>query len=104
MFAAIHSPGQAGAGSIEKETAMLATIVRLFREWQRYTQSVNELYRLGDRELADIGISRSESFGWPGTPRITKRYPSCLKSARGLPRAVSILALPWAGPGPRFGP
>lgn len=39
---------------------MLATIVRLIREWKRYNQSLNELSRLGDRELADIGISRSE--------------------------------------------
>lgn len=39
---------------------MLATIVRFFREWRRYNQSVSELNRLGDRELADIGISRSD--------------------------------------------
>ena len=39
---------------------MLATIVRFFREWRRYSQSLSELNRLGDRELADIGISRSD--------------------------------------------
>jgi uncharacterized protein YjiS (DUF1127 family) len=39
---------------------ILAHIVRLFRMWRRYEQSVNELSRLGDRELADIGLSRSE--------------------------------------------
>jgi uncharacterized protein YjiS (DUF1127 family) len=39
---------------------MLATIVRFFREWRRYNQSLNELNRLGDRELADIGLSRSD--------------------------------------------
>jgi uncharacterized protein YjiS (DUF1127 family) len=39
---------------------MLATIVRLIREWKRYNQSLTELNRLGDRELADIGISRSD--------------------------------------------
>ena len=39
---------------------MLATIVRFFREWRRYNQSLTELSRLGDRELADIGISRSD--------------------------------------------
>ncbi len=39
---------------------MLASIIRLIREWRRYQQSVNELNRLGDRELADIGISRSD--------------------------------------------
>ena len=39
---------------------MLATIVRFFREWRRYNQNLNELNRLGDRELADIGLSRSD--------------------------------------------
>ena len=39
---------------------MLTTIVRFFREWRRYNQSLSELNRLGDRELADIGISRSD--------------------------------------------
>ncbi len=39
---------------------MFTTFVRMFREWRRYSQSVNELNRLGDRELADIGISRSD--------------------------------------------
>jgi len=39
---------------------MIAHIVRFIREWKRYNQSLNELNRLGDRELADIGISRSD--------------------------------------------
>jgi uncharacterized protein YjiS (DUF1127 family) len=39
---------------------MFAAIVRLVREWKRYNQSLSELNRLGDRELADIGISRSD--------------------------------------------
>jgi uncharacterized protein YjiS (DUF1127 family) len=39
---------------------MFATLVRMIREWKRYNRSVLELSRLGDRELADIGISRSE--------------------------------------------
>jgi uncharacterized protein YjiS (DUF1127 family) len=39
---------------------MFATIVRLIREYRRYNRSLNELNRLGDRELADIGISRSD--------------------------------------------
>ena len=28
--------------------------------WRRYNDSLRELYQLGDRELADIGISRSD--------------------------------------------
>jgi uncharacterized protein YjiS (DUF1127 family) len=39
---------------------MFTTIVRMFRAWKRYNQSLAELSRLGDRELADIGISRSD--------------------------------------------
>ena len=39
---------------------MLTTIVRMFQAWKRYNQSLAELSRLGDRELADIGISRSD--------------------------------------------
>ncbi|HEX5509998.1 MAG TPA: DUF1127 domain-containing protein [Pseudolabrys sp.] len=39
---------------------MLTAFVRMLRNWRRYNQSLNELSRLGDRELADIGISRSD--------------------------------------------
>ena len=39
---------------------LLANLVRLYRRWRRYDASLRELSRLGDRELADIGISRSE--------------------------------------------
>ena len=45
---------------------MFASIVRLIREWRRYKRSMRELSRLGDRDLADIGISRSdiERIAW----------------------------------------
>jgi len=39
---------------------MLASIVRFLHAWRRYNRNLNELSRLGDRELADIGISRSD--------------------------------------------
>lgn len=38
----------------------LANVFRFLRQWRAYDTSVRELSRLGDRELADIGISRSE--------------------------------------------
>ena len=42
-------------------TAMFLThLVGVFRQWRRYNQSLRELNRLGDRELADIGITRSD--------------------------------------------
>jgi uncharacterized protein YjiS (DUF1127 family) len=48
------------AGARVKRNTMFAAIVRFIREWKRYNQSLSELSRLGDRELADIGISRSD--------------------------------------------
>jgi uncharacterized protein YjiS (DUF1127 family) len=39
---------------------MLLAIVRFLQVWRRYNNSMTELSRLGDRELADIGISRSD--------------------------------------------
>ncbi len=45
---------------------MFITIIRFLQAWRRYNQSLAELSRLGDRELADIGISRSDipSVAW----------------------------------------
>jgi uncharacterized protein YjiS (DUF1127 family) len=39
---------------------ILAKLIRLYRAWRNYEQSISELSRLDDRELADIGISRAE--------------------------------------------
>jgi uncharacterized protein YjiS (DUF1127 family) len=39
---------------------MLISIIRFIQAWKRYNKSLSELSRLGDRELADIGISRSD--------------------------------------------
>jgi len=36
------------------------TVVRNYRNWRLYRETVNELNRLSNRELSDIGISRSE--------------------------------------------
>ena len=38
----------------------ISRFVKLLQTWWRYNESVRELARLNDRELADIGISRSE--------------------------------------------
>ena len=35
-------------------------MIRFLRNWRRYNESLRELNRLGDRELADIGVSRSD--------------------------------------------
>jgi uncharacterized protein YjiS (DUF1127 family) len=39
---------------------ILNHIVRAIRRWRRYQASLRELSQLGDRELADIGVSRSD--------------------------------------------
>jgi uncharacterized protein YjiS (DUF1127 family) len=39
---------------------MLISILSFIQAWKRYNKSLRELYQLGDRELADIGISRSD--------------------------------------------
>lgn len=39
---------------------MLISVVRFLQSWKRYGTAVQELSHLSDRELADIGISRSE--------------------------------------------
>jgi uncharacterized protein YjiS (DUF1127 family) len=48
------------AGTKRKRNVMFANLVRFVRKWKRYIRSISELSRLGDRELADIGISRSD--------------------------------------------
>ncbi|MET0536590.1 MAG: DUF1127 domain-containing protein [Xanthobacteraceae bacterium] len=39
---------------------MLVAILNALRTWRRYNRSVRELSRLGDRELADIGLTRGD--------------------------------------------
>jgi uncharacterized protein YjiS (DUF1127 family) len=39
---------------------MLLPIIRFFQNWKRYGLAVQELSQLSDRELADIGVTRSD--------------------------------------------
>jgi len=39
---------------------MISSIARLFNAWKRYDAVRRELSHLSDRELADIGITRSD--------------------------------------------
>ena len=52
-----HRDSSPGKG-LEKN--MLGSIARLFNEWKRYSEARRELSHLSDRELADIGITRSD--------------------------------------------
>lgn len=38
-------------------------LIRNYRNWRRYRDTVNELSRLSNRELNDLGITRSEIPG-----------------------------------------
>jgi uncharacterized protein YjiS (DUF1127 family) len=44
----------------ERTKPMLSPIIRYIRDWQRYGRDVQELSRMSDHELADIGISRCD--------------------------------------------
>ncbi|MET0574674.1 MAG: DUF1127 domain-containing protein [Mesorhizobium sp.] len=35
-------------------------LIRNYRNWRRFRETVNELDRLSNRELSDLGISRSD--------------------------------------------
>lgn len=35
-------------------------LIRSYRNWRRYRQTINELSRLSDRELNDLGIHRGD--------------------------------------------
>lgn len=54
------------SGSKFKGFQMFTGLIRFLQSWRRYNQSLSELSRLGDRELQDIGISRSDipSIAW----------------------------------------
>jgi uncharacterized protein YjiS (DUF1127 family) len=39
---------------------MLLSIIRMIREFRDYQRNVAELSQLNDRELADIGLDRSD--------------------------------------------
>jgi len=58
MLSAVDSP--ATPELKRKRNVMFTALVRFIQQWKRYNQSLSELSRLGDRELADIGISRSD--------------------------------------------
>ncbi|WP_306027536.1 MULTISPECIES: DUF1127 domain-containing protein [unclassified Stappia] len=39
---------------------MLNTLVRKYNSWQKYRQTYDELSRLSNRELSDLGIGRGD--------------------------------------------
>jgi len=49
----------------------LATIIQALRSWRRFNNNLRELNSMGDRELSDIGISRSDipRIAWEASQR-----------------------------------
>jgi uncharacterized protein YjiS (DUF1127 family) len=43
-----------------KETSMLLSLIRMIQAFRDYQRNVSELSQLNDRELADIGLDRSD--------------------------------------------
>jgi len=59
----IHFNGEApprAESPIFKETTMLLSLIRMIRAFRDYQRNVAELSQLTDRELADIGLDRSD--------------------------------------------
>jgi uncharacterized protein YjiS (DUF1127 family) len=44
----------------EHEASTNMNLIRNYRNWRRYRETVSELSRLSNRELSDIGFVRSE--------------------------------------------
>jgi len=42
------------------EASKNMNLIRNYRNWRRYRQTVNELSRLSNRELNDLGIARGD--------------------------------------------
>jgi uncharacterized protein YjiS (DUF1127 family) len=60
-----------GLVPLRGETIMLVAILNFLRAWRRYNVSLRELNSLDDRELADIGITRSDipRIAWENSER-----------------------------------
>ena len=44
----------------EDETRRTMNLIRNYRNWRRYRDTVSELNRLSNRELTDLGIARGD--------------------------------------------
>ena len=69
---------------------LISRFIRLLRAWWRYNESVRELARLNDRELADIGISRSEITRLPGRTPARSLTPQPIAKTPASPAGVFV--------------
>ena len=60
----IHFNDEAGLQGLNRKdketTPMLLSFIRMIQAFREYQRNVNELSQLNDRELADIGLDRSD--------------------------------------------
>lgn len=54
----IEFSGRTARDELEKEMTM--NVARSFSKWRKYRQTCNELARMTDRELTDIGVQRAD--------------------------------------------
>src|ERR1700694_5758303 len=80
------------AGFERKASMFIAKLIGWYRMWSRYEQGVRELSQLSDRELADIGVRRSElpPIAWRHAHRSFDRNRT--RERPPLARAFSRLA------------
>ena len=45
---------------VNTKRELTMNLIRNYRNWRRYRETVSELSRLSNRELADLGINRSD--------------------------------------------
>ena len=72
---------------------MLSPVIRFFQNWKRYGLAVQELSQLSDRELADIGITRSDipRIAWGAIAPGLSGYSDRLVAAPGSKPGAALL-------------
>lgn len=53
-------PGPPAPASTIRTDIMFNTLVRKYNSWQQYRRTYDELSRLSNRELSDLGIGRGD--------------------------------------------
>lgn len=53
-------PAGSPSGFAVKDTTMINTLIRKYNSWQQYRRTYDELSRLSNRELSDLGIGRGD--------------------------------------------
>ena len=61
-IAPIFSPTRSGRprAGLGNTKDMKMNVARTFNNWRKYRQTRNELARMSDRELSDIGVNRAD--------------------------------------------